>query len=132
MSIVHARLSISPSGHGYAASASTRIETDTVPLSVEGSHIIISSVILIVLTALWTCMRIWCVKQSGRGFVIEDGLSIAAVILFYGLIATDFVMVFSGGLGYHVNELQEWHLVRLLKVNQPSRNHQRSDFRIIN
>ncbi|KAH9999737.1 hypothetical protein F4779DRAFT_605203 [Xylariaceae sp. FL0662B] len=92
------------------------IETELVPLSAEGSKIIVSGVVLIVLTAIWTCMRLWSVRQSSRAFFIDDGLNLAAVALFYGLVATDFVMVLSGGMGYHLDELQDWHIVRLMQA----------------
>lgn len=50
--------------------------------------------------------------------MVDDGLNLGAVVLFYGLIAMDFSMVLAGGMGHHVGELQDWHVVRLMKVRQ--------------
>ncbi|KAI1074393.1 hypothetical protein F5B20DRAFT_438513 [Whalleya microplaca] len=92
------------------------VETKLVPLLAEGSKIVVSGVVLIVLTALWTCMRLWSVRQSGRPFFIDDALNLAAVAFFYGLVTVNFVTVLSGGMGHHVDELQDWHVVRLLQA----------------
>ncbi|KAI1457432.1 hypothetical protein F4805DRAFT_428660 [Annulohypoxylon moriforme] len=93
-----------------------RIETNLVPPNTEGLRIIVSGVVLIFLTALWTYLRFWSLKQNGRGCLIEDWFNVGAVALFYSLMATDFVMVLVGGMGHHDSELQEWHIVRLLKA----------------
>ncbi|KAI2473633.1 hypothetical protein F4781DRAFT_139552 [Annulohypoxylon bovei var. microspora] len=93
-----------------------RIETDLVPPTTEGLQIIVSGVVLVVLTALWTYLRFWSLRQNGRACMIEDWYNIGAVVLFYSLVATDFVMVLLGGMGHHVSELQQWHIARLLKA----------------
>ncbi|KAI0385918.1 hypothetical protein F5Y04DRAFT_160013 [Hypomontagnella monticulosa] len=116
MSIVLARLSILPSNDGLATPAADRIETDLVPLSTDGSKVIISGTVLLVLISLWTYLRFWCLRQNGRVFSMEDGLHLGAVVFFYGLVAADFTMVLAGGLGHHIVVLQDWHVVRLLKT----------------
>ncbi|KAI1469910.1 uncharacterized protein F4812DRAFT_306549 [Daldinia caldariorum] len=116
MSIVYARLSIIGSSNDPATPATDRIETDVVPLTTEGSRIIASGIILILLVALCTGLRFWSLRRSGRAFMVDDGLYLGAVIIFYGLVATGFSMVLAGGAGHHVGELQDWHLVRLLKA----------------
>lgn len=117
MTIVYARLTI-PSTDNLSASPNNRIETNLVPPNAEGLKIIASGVSLVIFTALWTCMRFWSLRQSGRIFVAEDSLNLGAVVLFYCLIATDFAMVFTGGMGYHVDMIAHWHLVWLLKVSK--------------
>ncbi|ORY58542.1 uncharacterized protein BCR38DRAFT_400322 [Pseudomassariella vexata] len=87
-----------------------------VPPSTEGWRIIGSGIVLLFLTALWTYMRYWSRKEIGRPFMLEDGLNLAAVIIFYGLVANNFVMVLVGGMGHHMYELQPWHVVRLSKA----------------
>ncbi|KAI1372738.1 hypothetical protein F4677DRAFT_449221 [Hypoxylon crocopeplum] len=116
MSIVYARLSIPLNNYDSATPASDRIQTDLVPLTAEGTKVIVSGVVLILLTALWTWMRLWSLRRSGRPFGVEDGFNLGAVALFCGLIATDFVMVLAGGMGHHMRELQDWHVARLLKA----------------
>ncbi|KAI0147968.1 hypothetical protein F4776DRAFT_605373 [Hypoxylon sp. NC0597] len=114
MSAVYARLSILPSSDDPTTPV-TRIETDLVPPTTEGSKVIITGVVLILLTALWTYLRFWSLRQTGRAFLLEDWLNIGAVVMFYGLVSTDFVMVLAGGMGHNIGELQDWHVVRLLK-----------------
>ncbi|KAI8957963.1 hypothetical protein F5Y11DRAFT_360394 [Daldinia sp. FL1419] len=116
MSIVHARLSIIGSSDDLATPAADRIETDVVPLTSEGSKIIASGVILFFLTALWTALRFWSLRRSGRAFMVDDALNLGALVLFYGLIAADFSMVLTGGIGHHAGELQDWHVERLMKT----------------
>ncbi|KAI1482821.1 hypothetical protein K445DRAFT_309252 [Daldinia sp. EC12] len=116
MSIVHARLSIIGSSDDPTIPAADRIETDIVPLTSGGSKIIAAGIILFFLTASCTALRFWSLRRSGRAFMVDDGLYLGAVILFYGLIAADFSMVLVGGVGHHVGELQDWHVVRLLKA----------------
>ncbi|KAI0135144.1 hypothetical protein F4814DRAFT_399999 [Daldinia grandis] len=116
MSIVHARLSIIGSSDDLATPVADRINTDLVPLTSEGSKIIAAGVILFFLTALWTGLRFWSLRRSGRAFMVDDGLNLGAVVLFYGLIAVDFSMVLAGGMGHHVEELQDWHVMRLMKT----------------
>ncbi|KAI2602352.1 hypothetical protein GGR54DRAFT_525559 [Hypoxylon sp. NC1633] len=115
MSIVHARIPVS-SYNDFITTTNGRIETDFVPLTSEGTKVIISGVVLIVLTALWTWMRLWSLRQAGRAFAVDDGFYLGAMVLFYSLIASNFVMVFAGGLGHHVSELQDWHVVRLMQT----------------
>lgn len=117
MSVVHDRLTILRKD--LATPTIERINTDLVPPNTEGLKIIVSGVVLIFLTALWTYLRFWSHRQNGRPCLIEDWFNVGAVALFYCLEATDFVMVLVGGMGYHDSELQEWHIVRLLKVSKP-------------
>ncbi|KAL7629120.1 hypothetical protein AAE478_000639 [Parahypoxylon ruwenzoriense] len=114
MSVVYAGLTTSTADE--LAKRTNRIETDLVPPTAEGWKVIISGAVLVLLTALWTYMRLWSLGRSGRGFLIEDWLNLGAVVLFYGLVASDFVMVLAGGMGYHAGEVQDWHVVRLLKA----------------
>ncbi|XDG06920.1 hypothetical protein ABKA04_006535 [Annulohypoxylon sp. FPYF3050] len=114
MSVVHDRLTILRKD--LATPTIERINTDLVPPNTEGLKIIVSGVVLIFLTALWTYLRFWSHRQNGRPCLIEDWFNVGAVALFYCLEATDFVMVLVGGMGYHDSELQEWHIVRLLKA----------------
>ncbi|KAI1208991.1 uncharacterized protein F4807DRAFT_106295 [Annulohypoxylon truncatum] len=93
-----------------------RIETNLVPPNTEGLKIIVSGVVLVFLAALWTYLRFWSLRQNGRACLLEDWFNVGAVALFFSLVATDFVMVLVGGMGHHVSELQEWHIVRLLKA----------------
>ncbi|KAI1383463.1 uncharacterized protein F4822DRAFT_420702 [Hypoxylon trugodes] len=93
-----------------------RIETNLVPPNTDGSKVIITGVVLTLLTALWTYLRFWSIRQNGRAFLLEDGFNLGALVFFYGLVAADFVMVLSGGLGHRLSELQDWHVVRLLKA----------------
>ncbi|KAI0889715.1 uncharacterized protein GGS22DRAFT_3118 [Annulohypoxylon maeteangense] len=93
-----------------------RIGTNLVPPNTEGLKIIVCGVVLVFLTALWTYLRFWSLRQNGRACLIEDWFNVGAVALFYCLVATDFVMVLVGGMGYHDYELQAWHLARLLKA----------------
>ncbi|KAI1414723.1 hypothetical protein F5Y13DRAFT_197276 [Hypoxylon sp. FL1857] len=114
MSAVYARLSILASNDDPTTPVN-RIETDLVPPTTDGSKVIITGVVLILLTALWTYLRFWSLRQTGRAFLVEDWLNIGAVVMFYGLVVTDFVMVLAGGMGHPIGELQDWHIVRLLK-----------------
>ncbi|KAI5862203.1 hypothetical protein GGS23DRAFT_111062 [Durotheca rogersii] len=114
MSVVHPRLTTLPAEN--IASQPDRIETDLVPPTIEGWKIIIPGVVLILLTALWTYMRLWSARRNGRGILIEDWLSLCATALFYGVVATDFAMVLAGGMGHHAEQLQDWHVVWLLKA----------------
>ncbi|KAI4867522.1 hypothetical protein F4820DRAFT_197883 [Hypoxylon rubiginosum] len=116
MNILHARLTVlSNDGLSTPPSANT-LAIGLVPPSTEGWKVIISGIVLTLVTALWTWMRLWSLRQDGRAFALEDGLNLGAVIFFFSLISTDFVMVFVGGLGYHMNNLQDWHVTRLLKA----------------
>ncbi|KAH9902086.1 hypothetical protein F4778DRAFT_736210 [Xylariomycetidae sp. FL2044] len=90
-------------------------ESDFVPPSSEGWTIIASGTVLILLTTLWTFMRFWSLKRSGRQVAMEDGLNLGALVTFYGFIASNFVLVLAGGMGHHLNELQPRHVVRLSK-----------------
>ncbi|KAI1105521.1 hypothetical protein F4804DRAFT_131010 [Jackrogersella minutella] len=120
MSELYARLSILSTYDERVAAAATatpgRIETELVQPTTDGSKIIVSGVVLILLTALWTYLRFWSLRKARRAFLMEDWLNVGAVVLFYALVATDFIMVLLGGMGHHDSELQDWHLVRLLKA----------------
>ncbi|KAI1775621.1 hypothetical protein F4818DRAFT_414395 [Hypoxylon cercidicola] len=115
MNLLHARL-VSLSSEGLSTASTNRAEIGLVPPNTEGWKVIISGIVLTLLTALWTWMRLWSLRQDGRAFAMEDGLNLGAVVFFFGLISVDFVMVFVGGLGHHVNNLQDWHMVRLMKA----------------
>ncbi|KAI0842301.1 hypothetical protein F5Y06DRAFT_259486 [Hypoxylon sp. FL0890] len=114
MSAVYARLSILPNSD-EPPPPFNHFETDLVPPTTDGSKVIVTGVVLILLTALWTYLRFWSLRQTRRAFLLEDWLNIGAVVTFYGLVATDFVMVLSGGMGHHIEELQDWHIIRFLK-----------------
>ncbi|KAI0173385.1 hypothetical protein GGR52DRAFT_590564 [Hypoxylon sp. FL1284] len=115
MNILHARLAI-PLSEDLPAVASGRFETGLVPPNAEGWKVIALGIVLVFLTALWTWMRLWSLRQVGRSFAVEDGLNLGAVFLFFGIVASDFVMVLVGGMGHHVDELQSWHVIRLMKA----------------
>ncbi|CAJ2501182.1 Uu.00g040350.m01.CDS01 [Anthostomella pinea] len=92
------------------------IGTELVPPTTEGWAVIASGLVLVVVTALWTFMRGWSLKRDSRAFFAEDGLNITATVLFYGLVASNIVMVLAGGMGHPTSELQPWHLVRLSRA----------------
>ncbi|OTB05968.1 hypothetical protein M426DRAFT_319349 [Hypoxylon sp. CI-4A] len=115
MSVIYPRYSIFLGDDGTSTEPD-HINTNLVPLSTEGSKVIVSGSVLILITSLWSYLRFWSVRQSGRRFLVEDWTSLAALVLFYGLITVDFTMALAGGMGHHVTELQDWHLIRLLKA----------------
>ncbi|KAI1335674.1 hypothetical protein F5Y15DRAFT_428148 [Xylariaceae sp. FL0016] len=92
------------------------VRTDIVTPTREGWAIIFCGVLLVVLTTLWTSVRLWSTRLRGKWFLWEDGLSLMAIILFWGLVATNTVAVVFGGMGHHFDELQQWHIIRLLKA----------------
>ncbi|KAK7980162.1 phosphoglycerate mutase-like protein [Apiospora arundinis] len=94
----------------------TIIETDFVPPTAHGVNIIVANVVLVVLTAIWTSLRFWCRRLKGTGFFAEDWMHLGALVCFYGLIASSFSMVFLGGAGHHLGELQPQHIIRLSKA----------------
>lgn len=93
------------------------IETDFIPPTAQGVSIIAANVVLVILTAIWTALRFWCRKLKGTGYFAEDWMHLTALVCFYGLVASSFSMVFLGGAGHHIGELQPKHIIRLSKVS---------------
>ncbi|KAI0169407.1 hypothetical protein GGR52DRAFT_520278 [Hypoxylon sp. FL1284] len=92
-----------------------KIEAQIVALSNGGLNMILECAFLFVLTTLWTALRFWSRRLRGVGFYLEDWLHLSAVVFFYGMISTCIFCVFGGGAGYHVDELQDWHIIRFSK-----------------
>ncbi|KAK8107070.1 uncharacterized protein PG998_009083, partial [Apiospora kogelbergensis] len=92
------------------------IETDFIPPTAQGVSIIAANVVLVILTAIWTTLRFWCRKLKGTGYFAEDWMHLTALVCFYGLVASSFSMVFLGGAGHHIGELQPKHIIRLSKA----------------
>ncbi|KAI1761838.1 hypothetical protein GGR53DRAFT_451511 [Hypoxylon sp. FL1150] len=115
MYILHARLSVLPSDD-LSTFPPNRVEIGLVPPNSDGWKVIISGIVLTLLTVLLTLLRLWSLRQDGRAFTIEDGFHLGAVLFFFGLVSVDFVMVFVGGVGHHINSLQDWHLIQLMKA----------------
>lgn len=93
------------------------IQTEIVPLAVGGINIIITNILLVVLATVWTALRLWCRKVMGGRYYLEDWMHLGALFSFYGVVASNFMMVFLGGSGHHLVQLQSWHIVRLSKVH---------------
>ncbi|KAI1097856.1 hypothetical protein F4804DRAFT_326346 [Jackrogersella minutella] len=109
---VYARLSTA----GSNTDGTTKFESDIVPLSSRGLHLIIEGIFLALFTGVWTGMRLWCRRMKKVPISIEDWLHLTALFFFYGQVVTCFISVSMGGAGHHVNELQPWHIVRFYKA----------------
>ncbi|KXH40966.1 integral membrane protein [Colletotrichum salicis] len=53
-------------------------------------------------------------------FGVDDSLHMVALILFYAFVVLHFMMLFLGGAGHHVSELQPWHIEKLMKFGYAS------------
>ncbi|KAI1871787.1 hypothetical protein JX265_005773 [Neoarthrinium moseri] len=111
-SLLHPRLAIVSNDTHHA----DKIETDILPLTAAGVNIVVSNIILVVLTTAWTAMRFWCRKTKGGRYYLEDWMHLGALVAFYGIVISNFMMVFVGGSGHGLDELQPWHIVRLSKA----------------
>ncbi|OHE94570.1 integral membrane protein [Colletotrichum orchidophilum] len=92
------------------------IQTEIVPLADRAVSIVVCNVLLVLLTGVWTGMRLYSRRKKGQSFTVEDYMTVVALIAFYGLVACNFVMVYLGGTGHHVLTLQPYHITRMSKA----------------
>ncbi|KUI74018.1 hypothetical protein VM1G_09546 [Cytospora mali] len=69
--------------------------------------------IFLVLTTIWTGLRIYSRRVRNVALALEDWLYYIALISFYGFIAALFMAVYLGGAGYHMIHLTPYHVARL-------------------
>ncbi|KAH9885950.1 hypothetical protein F4778DRAFT_759801 [Xylariomycetidae sp. FL2044] len=92
------------------------ITTDNVPLAPGGTSIVVLVVVLVIITSLWTVLRVWSRRLMRVKLSAEDWFHIASLIIFYGLAAASILTATIGGAGHHVAALQPFHIVRFSKI----------------
>lgn len=93
-----------------------KVTTVLVPITAQGAKLVISNVILSLLVSVWTYMRFWSRKARDIQYSTEEWLLLASSVFFCGYVAANLTGVFAGGVGHHLDELQDWHIVSLSKV----------------
>ncbi|KAF9878213.1 integral membrane protein [Colletotrichum karsti] len=87
------------------------------PLTQDGASLVITACIMMVLTTLWTIMRLVSRQITGNSFQLEDYLYFAGQLLYYG-VATCFILgVVIGGAGHDVAVLDpDLHISHFVKI----------------
>ncbi|KAK7446482.1 integral membrane protein [Colletotrichum acutatum] len=100
----------------------SRIMTTIVPLAANpnATQVIYTNIVLVTLVTLWTGLRLYSRKMRQVPFGVDDSLYMVALILFYAFVVLHFMMLFLGGAGHHVSELQPWHIEKLMKFGYAS------------
>ncbi|KAK1471789.1 integral membrane protein [Colletotrichum cuscutae] len=95
----------------------SRITTTFVPLAANpnATQVIYTNIVLVTLVTVWTGLRLYSRKMRRVPFGVDDSLYMVALILFYAFVVLHFMMLFLGGAGHHVSELQPWHIEKLMK-----------------
>ncbi|KAF3766241.1 hypothetical protein M406DRAFT_290634 [Cryphonectria parasitica EP155] len=75
------------------------------------------SSVFCVLVALWTGLRIYSRQVRQMPLGLEDMLYGISVVTFYGFIVALYMSVYLGGAGWHMDELNKWHVARLTQVS---------------
>ncbi|KUI63082.1 hypothetical protein VP1G_10204 [Cytospora mali] len=93
----------------------SKLPTGIVPIihRAEVYQFIWCASIFLVLTTIWTCLRIYSRRVRNVALALEDWLYYIALISFYGFIAALFMAVYLGGAGYHMTRLTPYHVARL-------------------
>ncbi|KAI3542584.1 integral membrane protein [Colletotrichum filicis] len=98
------------------------ITTTVVPLAANpnATQVIYTNIVLVTLVTVWTGLRLYSRKMRRVPFGVDDSLYMVALILFYAFVVLHFMMLFLGGAGHHVSELQPWHIEKLMKFGYAS------------
>ncbi|KAE9581254.1 Satratoxin biosynthesis SC1 cluster protein 4 [Colletotrichum fructicola] len=92
--------------------------TDKYPhMTQDGASLVVTAGIMMVLTTLWTIMRLIARQITGNSFQLEDYLYFAGQVLYYG-VATSFILgVVLGGAGHDVEVLDpDLHISHFVKI----------------
>ncbi|KAK1623397.1 hypothetical protein BDP81DRAFT_503657 [Colletotrichum phormii] len=87
------------------------------PLTRDGASLVLTACIMMVLTTLWTIMRLISRRITGISFHTEDYLDFSGQLLYYG-VATCFILgVILGGAGHDVSVLDpNLHVSHFVKI----------------
>ncbi|KAJ4417303.1 hypothetical protein N0V82_006247 [Gnomoniopsis sp. IMI 355080] len=69
--------------------------------------------IFCILVAMWTGLRIYSRRMRLMPLGIEDLLYNVSVIAFYGFVVSLYMATYLGGIGYHMSQLNKFHIARL-------------------
>ncbi|KAI1739170.1 hypothetical protein F4680DRAFT_149791 [Xylaria scruposa] len=92
------------------------ITTNVVPLVEGGTRLVVEAILLVLVTSLWTILRLWSRRLKRVSLAVEDWLHIASLIFFYGLAVAIILSAITGGAGHHLKALQPWHVVRYSEI----------------
>ncbi|KAI0595078.1 hypothetical protein F4775DRAFT_571343 [Biscogniauxia sp. FL1348] len=98
--------------------AEGKIQTTTVPISTrpEVAQCLHTIIIFSVLITLWTGLRWYARRMKRMPLSVEDGLFYASVVCWYGMVICCFLLLYLGGVGYHMDQLEKIHIARLTQT----------------
>ncbi|KAK1970197.1 integral membrane protein [Colletotrichum sublineola] len=102
---MNAGLHAAAEGEGEA----TRTLTPEYLAEDSGSELISISIVFAVLTTVFLALRLFAKRFTAGGYGIDDYLLAAAYVIDLGMCAVGIVMVKVGGVGRHVEFLEEFH-----------------------
>ncbi|KAI2610066.1 uncharacterized protein GGS25DRAFT_244581 [Hypoxylon fragiforme] len=92
-----------------------KLTTVTVPLAPreEVAQCIRTTIIFSVLVAVWTGLRLWSRRIRQLPINLPDIFFYVSVATFYAMVVCLFILLYMGGIGYHMDQLQKYHIARL-------------------
>ncbi|KAI5925280.1 hypothetical protein F4810DRAFT_659796 [Camillea tinctor] len=98
--------------------ADDKIQTTVVPLSTrpEVTQSLHTIIIFSILIAIWTGLRVYSRRIKKLPLGVEDGLFYASVACWYGMVVSCFMLLYLGGVGYHMDQLEKVHIARLTQT----------------
>ncbi|KAK1762011.1 hypothetical protein QBC33DRAFT_552908 [Phialemonium atrogriseum] len=96
--------------------ASDKLGTTIVPLSSrpEIAQIVNTAIVFCVLIGIWSGLRVYARRvRHISPLNTEDVLFYISVAAFYGMVIALFLVLYLGGVGYHMDQLRPVHIARL-------------------
>ncbi|KAF5017272.1 hypothetical protein F66182_10809, partial [Fusarium sp. NRRL 66182] len=100
------------------ATGNEKLAAGVVPLSSrkEVHESFQTCIIFCVLIAIWSLLRLCARRVRYTPLHVEDALFYVSVASFYGMVIAFFLLMYLGGIGYHMDQLQKSHIARLTQT----------------
>ncbi|KAH7136725.1 hypothetical protein B0J13DRAFT_625367 [Dactylonectria estremocensis] len=92
-----------------------KLTTTTVPLNSrpEVRQALLTVIVFCVLIAVWSALRLYARRVRHTPLNVEDTLFYVSVAAYYGMAVAFFLLLYFGGVGYHMDQLGKGHVARL-------------------
>ncbi|KAF7550135.1 hypothetical protein G7Z17_g5908 [Cylindrodendrum hubeiense] len=92
-----------------------KLTTTAVPLNsrTEVRQALQTVIIFCVLIAVWSALRLYARRVRHTPLNVEDALFYVSVAAYYGMVVAFFLLLYFGGVGYHMEQLSKTHIARL-------------------
>ncbi|KAI0380855.1 GPCR, PTH11-type [Hypomontagnella monticulosa] len=96
---------------------SSLVEAEFPPLTLGGRSVIATAVASLVLSSFWVTLRVWARRlRKTSPFMSEDILCYLALLSHLAATINYICMAVIGGVGYHITQLQPFHIERFSKT----------------